>query len=92
MDFDRLRIGEGEYLIPRQTWLQVIARDAGFTENTIAHTGCREFRVESVVRFDDAAPLADPGSKPSASVHSPSLPAGLPIVLDAEIDTSRAAA
>ena len=48
MDFDRLRIGEGKYLIPRQTQLQVIGRDAGFTENATVYTGCREFRGESV--------------------------------------------
>jgi hypothetical protein len=94
MDFDRLRIGEGEYLIPRQTRLQVIGRDAGFTENATVYTGCREFRGESAVRFDGAAPLPDTGSKPSVLVRPPRLPAGLPmmVVLDTEIDTSRAAA
>jgi hypothetical protein len=94
MDFDRLRIGEGEYLIPRQTRLQVIGRDASFTENATVYTACREFRGESVVRFDEAVPLPDTGSKPTASVHGPRLRAGLPIevVLDTEIDTSRAAA
>jgi hypothetical protein len=94
MDFDRLRIGAGEYLIPRQTRLQVIARDAGFTENTTVYTGCREFRGESAVRFDEAAPLPDDGSQISALKPIPKLPAGLPIVvvLDQEIDTSRAAA
>jgi hypothetical protein len=94
MDFARLRIGEGEYLIPRQARLQVIGRDAGFTENATVYTGCHEFRGESAVRFDQAAPLPDTGAKPSAPVHGPKLPAGLPIVvvLDTEIDTSRAAA
>jgi len=94
MDFDRMRIGEGEYLIPRQTRLQVIGRDASFTENAIAYTGCHEFRGESSVRFDDATPLPDTGSRPSVPVHALRLPAGLPIVvvLDTEIDTSRAAA
>jgi hypothetical protein len=94
MDFDRLRIGEGDYLIPRQARLQVIGRDAGFTENSTVYTGCREFRGESAVRFGEAAPLSDNGSQISALKPSTRLPAGLPIVvvLEQEIDTSRAAA
>jgi len=34
MDFEPLRIGVGEYLIPRHTRLQVIGRDAGSTDNS----------------------------------------------------------
>jgi hypothetical protein len=94
MDFDRLRIGESKYLMPRQTRLQVIGRDAGFTENATVYAGCREFRGESLVRFDEAAPLPDSGFRPSAPIRGPKLPAGLRIVvvLDTEIDASRAAA
>jgi len=94
MDFEPLRIGGGEYLIPRHTRLQVIARDAGFTENAIVYRDCHEFRGESVLRFDQAVPSPDTGSELSVPVHTASLPAGLPIVvvLDQEIDTDRAAA
>jgi hypothetical protein len=94
MDFDRLRIGEGDYLIPRQTRLQVIGRDASFTEDTTVYTSCHEFRGESSVHFGEAGPLPDTGFKPSVPVHAPTLKAGLRIVvvLDTEIDASRAAA
>jgi hypothetical protein len=94
MDFEPLRIGGGEYLIPRQTQLQVIGRDAGLTENATTYADCHEFRGESAVRFDQATALPDSASKRSAPVQSPSLPAGLlvVVVLDTEIDTDRAAA
>ncbi len=94
MDFERLPIGAGEYLIPRQTRLQVIGRDAGFTENSVAYTACHEFRGESVVRFDDPAPQAAANATFSNSLHPPKLPPGLPVtlLLDTEIDTDRAAA
>jgi hypothetical protein len=94
MDFGRLRIGTGEYLIPRQARLQVIGRDASFTENSTVYTACHEFRAESGVRFDTADSLAGTGSKHSAAAGGSSLPPGLPIVvvLKSEIDTSRAAA
>jgi len=94
MDFEPLRIGGGEYLIPRQTQLQAIGRDAGLTENATTYADCHEFRGESALRFDQATPQPDSSSKLSVPVQAPSLPAGLPvvIVLDMEIDTDRAAA
>jgi hypothetical protein len=94
MDFEPLHIGGGEYLIPRQTQLQVIGRDAGVTENATTYSDCHEFRGESAVRFDQADPLPASASRLNAQVHAPSLPPGLPVivVLDTEIDTDRAAA
>ena len=94
MDFEPLQIGAGEYLIPRRTSLQVIGRDAGFTENTTVYSACHEFRGESTVRFDDPAPQASSGPTLTGVVHASSLPPGLPVylALAAEIDTGTAAA
>jgi hypothetical protein len=94
MDFESLRIGAGEYLIPRQTHLQVIGRDATFTENGVAYTSCHEFHAESEIRFDAPAPEASQGMTLASSLHGPTLPPGLPVVLrlDTEIDTDLAAA
>ncbi|MDR3698686.1 MAG: hypothetical protein P4L56_03565 [Candidatus Sulfopaludibacter sp.] len=93
-NFELLRIGDGEYLIPRRTNLQVIGRDAGFTESTTVYSACHEFRGESTVRFDNPAPQASSGPTFSGVVHAPALPPGLPVqlALDTEIDTDRAAA
>ncbi len=94
MDFEPLHIGVGEYVIPRQTRLQVIGRDAGYTENSTAYSDCHEFRGESVVRFDEPIPAADNGPALSVHGHAEGLPPGMPvvIVLDVDIDTDRAAA
>jgi len=94
MDFESLRIGAGKYLIPRQTHLQVVGRDANFTENAVSYTNCHEFHAESEVRFDEPAPQPRSGLTLSSSPHGPTLPPGLPIILllDTEIDTDRAAA
>jgi hypothetical protein len=94
MDFEPLRIGAGEYVIPNHTRLQVIGRDAGFTENSTVYTDCHEFRGESVVRFDLPIPNATNGPTLSVRDHAQILPPGMPvsIVLEAEIDTDRAAA
>ncbi|SPE34027.1 conserved exported hypothetical protein [Candidatus Sulfopaludibacter sp. SbA3] len=94
MDFEKSRIGAGEYLIPRQTRLQTIGRDASYTENATVYAECREFRGESVVHFDQAIPQADTGPKLSVSLPTTDLPPGMPIILalDTEIDTDHAAA
>jgi hypothetical protein len=94
MDFEPLRIGQGEYLIPRQTKLQIIGRNGGTTENNTAYADCHEFGSESVVRFDQPLPPAGSGAEPSRNERTASLPPGMHvvIVLDTEIDTARAAA
>jgi len=94
MDFEPLKIGAGQYLIPRRATLAVIARDASFTENSTVYSECHEFRGESVVRFDDPILQVTSSPKYSTAVAAPNLPPGLPIVLllENEIDTDRAAA
>src|ERR1035437_8456224 len=94
MDFEPLKIGASEYVIPHQTRLQVIGRDAGFTENATVYSACHEFHSESVVRFDDPVSQAAFGPKLHGDIRAQRLPPGLPIVLalDTEIDTDRAAA
>ncbi len=94
MDFSLRQIGAGDYLIPWQTRLQVIGRDAGFTENSTVYTDCHEFRGESVVRFDQPVPSEQNGPRTSVRDRVPGLPPGMPvqIVLDAAIDTDLAAA
>ena len=94
MDFSPLRIGTADYLIPQRTTLQVTGRDGGSTESTVAYSECHEFRGESAVRFDDPIPVSAAHSETAAPVLSPSVPAGLPVILllDREIDTGRAAA
>ncbi len=94
MDFAPLKIGAGEYLVPRATWLVVIGRDASVTENSTVYTECREFRGESALRFEDDVPQPPSPPKMQSAVSMSGLPAGLPVllVLDTAIDTDLAAA
>jgi len=94
MDFSPLRIGEGEYLIPRETHLGVIGRDAGFTDNATVYANCREFRGESTVRFDDAPPQLPSTTAVRDDALATKLPPGLAIslALESAIDTATAAA
>lgn len=95
MDFERQRIGAGTYLLPRETRLRIIGRDAGMTENATVYRECREFRGESAVRFEDAGPGGKPaGGKAEEEKAAAVLPGAIPIVLDLDsaIDCSLAAA
>jgi hypothetical protein len=94
MNFTPLRIGSSEYLVPSQTRLQTLARDAGQTENSTVYSACHEFHVESEVRFDGPASSSGDGAAMGIALRRAGLPAGLPVqvVLDTEIDTDRAAA
>ena len=94
MDFSPLRIGAADYLVPRLTILQVVARDSASTENSTVYSDCHEFRAESIVRFDQPLSSAANASELPARDRPPTLPPGMPveIALDSEIDTDRAAA
>jgi hypothetical protein len=89
VDFTRQKIGDTDYLLPRESRLYAIGIGTE-TENVTTWSSCRVYRAESVIRFDDET-AARPA--PSAANAQP-LPAGLPVslVLDQEIDTDRAAA
>jgi hypothetical protein len=92
VDFTRSRIAAGEYLLPRQSRLEIVRRDAAEQTNTTTYAGCREFLGESTVRFDEPAP--EGASAGAAASRSTPIPPGLPvrIELQTEIDSDRSAA
>lgn len=94
MDFAPLKIGAGEYLLPKQTRLEVIGRDARVTDDSTVYAACHEFRGESALRFDEPSTESSPSAQTHANVALPRLPGGLRLVLllDSEIDTDHAAA
>jgi hypothetical protein len=94
MELTRVQIGEGQFLLPRQTSQRFISPNAEESENTARFANCREFRGESTVNFSpDSAPAADERGKGTAA-KAPSLPLGLTfsIELTASISTDTAAA
>ena len=92
VDYARVRIGAGDFLLPQQSKLHILMTDTYESDTRTGYAGCREYHSEAPIHFDDAAPAAD-GRK--AEVAAPrTLPAGLPLVLalTAPIDTETAAA
>ncbi len=93
LDYQRLQIGDGTFLLPRQSQIRLALRDGRATENEIAFTDCREYQAQSVVHFD--APSATPAAATeSAERPRAPLPAGLTVELRlaTPIDTDTAAA
>ena len=93
LDYQRLQIGDGSFLLPRQSQIRLILRDGRETENEIGFTDCREYQAQSVVHFD--APSATPAAAAAATgkLRAP-LPPGLAVELrlTTPIDTDTAAA
>jgi len=93
LDYQKVRIGDGDVLLPRQSRLEIGMDNATETRNLTTFNDCREYQAESELHFDTDSDVNAASSRPvvrSAVV----LPIGLPIVLalDAPIDTGTSAA
>jgi hypothetical protein len=93
LDYQRVRIGDGDVLLPREGQMGIVMDNARETSNLTTFADCREYQAESELRFDSGSDTEDAASKPV--VRAPlALPIGLPVevALDAPIDTGTAAA
>jgi hypothetical protein len=93
VDLRVLHIGEGEYLAPKQSVLDVVGRYGRDSESVTVYSACHEFRGESTVQFGEVTDASQPGAVVAPGLEQ-SLPAGLPVELTFEsaIDTDITAA
>lgn len=94
VDLQKVKIGEGEYLIPRQSVMHVIGKYGEDSESTTAYSACREFRGDSVLRLDASSTELPAAGPQLASFKIEPLPPGLPVRLafETQIDTDTSAA
>jgi len=92
LDYQRVRIGDGDVLLPRQGRLNIVMNNARETSNVTTFADCREYQTDTALHFDDSD-AASAAAKPVVR-GALALPIGLPIVLalTAPIDTGTAAA
>jgi hypothetical protein len=85
--FQRVQIGEGEYMLPRESRLRFTNRAGGESENVTTYGSCHEFRAEAELRFDE--PENDRTYTAHAAGLSAPLSAGIEMALSLEttIDT-----
>jgi hypothetical protein len=79
LEYNLVRLGSDDYLLPRMTRQRFIMRDGSEGENTITFSACRDFRGESAVNF---SPKAADGKRWSVGAALLELPAGLPVTVE----------
>jgi hypothetical protein len=87
LDYQRVEIGDGSFLLPRESHLHMIVRNGQESDNTTAFSNCREYQAQSDVRF--VAPPVMP-EKAAEAAPKPPVPGPPPrrYVLDLRIDQS----
>ena len=91
LEYQTVRIGSGDFLLPWETRQRFISRTGMEAENTLAFSACRQFRGESTVHFGDApATAAAPADAPQPLHLPPNL--AVSVELLQPIDTETAAA
>jgi hypothetical protein len=90
IDYSRVHIGGADALLPQSAEMTVLLNGAGASRNQIAFTHCREYGVESVIKFDDPAESGESAGLLGSSYVD--LPPGLQLILalDAPIDAATA--
>jgi hypothetical protein len=93
LEYQRVRIGDSDVLLPRQSRLEISLNSGRETRNDITFSNCREYQAESEIVFG-APPETESPTAPRAGRGRVALSIGLPVslALDAPIDTASAAA
>jgi len=93
VDYARLPIGTGEFLLPVESQLNLADKYNLESQNRVHFTSCRQYTGESTLKFDD--PDSTPAASPGTAVEPPEtdLPAGLKfaLTLDQDLDVDTAA-
>ncbi|HME09758.1 MAG TPA: hypothetical protein VKG25_22055 [Bryobacteraceae bacterium] len=91
VEYDSVQTRPSDFLAPKHSTLRFLLRDGTQNETSTAYSQCREYQVESTLRFDDGPAAA---AIPNADQPALSLPAGMeiPLVFDAPVDSRTAAA
>ena len=58
MDYHRVKIGDGDFLLPETSKMTVLFNDGQESQNETRYSGCREYGAESSISFDDTTPGA----------------------------------
>ncbi len=83
MEYARVRIGEGEFLLPDSSELTMVELEGGENVNRTRFSACRQYAGESVIRFDEAPETTPPSLDPAPA---PPIELSAGVDLDAELE------
>jgi hypothetical protein len=79
MDYHRVKIGDGDFLLPQAATMDVLFSEGVESVNELAYSNCREYAGQATIRFDDDAvavgALTSEAQQPAAPARR--LPPGL---------------
>lgn len=85
MFYERVAIGAGDYLLPQSSVLTLSDLDGTENRNRVTFAGCRQYGIESTIRFDDPPPGEKAPEPPPSIAVEVQLPEGL--LLETELQT-----
>jgi|SRR5579872_1041319 len=88
MDYARLKIGDGDFLLPAFSELSMVDLNGSENRNQVRFTSCRQFSGESVLTFGDAPPPDVPPAPVAESDLPPDLSLRLTLLDDVELGKS----
>jgi len=71
MDYVRVAIGDGDFLLPGSSELLMTSLDGAENRNRVRFTGCRQFSGESVLTFGDAPGSSERLPRPVEEISMP---------------------
>lgn len=78
LEYESVRLGDADYLLPKVAIQRYIGRDGGEAENQMRFARCRQFASESTLSFGPATEGAEKGVRTSAA----ELPAGIAVSIE----------
>ncbi|MES1256837.1 MAG: hypothetical protein ABUS51_00345 [Acidobacteriota bacterium] len=92
MDYNRVKIGSGEFLLPEVSKMVVLYQNGEETQNETRYSGCHEFTGESTIRFDDPEEPNSPANVAKAALRALPPKTHIRVKIDPPVNTETAAA
>jgi hypothetical protein len=92
MDYNTVKIGSGEFLLPEVSRMTVLYRVGQESENETHYSACHEFTGESTIRFDDPDESNSPVAAARAALKGLPPKTQIRVKIDPPINSATAAA
>jgi len=92
MDYNRVKIGAGEFLLPAVSRMAVLYASGDETLNETRYSGCHEFTGESTIRFDDPDDVTSAANAARKELQALPRKTRFRVKIDPPVNTDTAAA